>query len=200
MRAPENIDAVCASEPDYLGFIFYPKSKRYVGETPDPEIFRRVAKSIKKVGVFVNEDVQTVIAICSKYGLEVAQLHGSESPADCQAIRESGLTAFKAFSVGDDFNFDQLNAYLPVVDYFLFDTKGQLPGGTGEKFNWEILANYQLEKPFFLSGGIDPNDCEDLMKLNFSQLFALDINSGFETEPALKDAAKVAAFIQTIKN
>lgn len=200
MRTPENIDAVCASGPDYIGFIFYPKSSRHVGEPANIEVFNRVPKGIKKVGVFVNGEAQTVVDICTKYGLEVAQLHGNESPADCRAIRESGLTVLKAFSVGDDFNFEQLNAYLPVVDYFLFDTKGKLRGGTGEKFNWQLLENYRLEKPFFLSGGISPNDCEDLKKLNFSQLFALDINSGFETGPALKDAPKVAVFIKTMKN
>lgn len=200
MRDPGNIDAVCASGPDYVGFIFYPRSKRYVGEMPDPAIFDRVPAGIGKVGVFVNEKPETVIGICTRYGLEAAQLHGNETPADCRAVRHAGLTVFKAFSVGNDFDFAQLQDYLAVTDFFLFDTKGKLPGGTGEKFNWQILEQYPFEKPFFLSGGIGPADCAELKRLGFDRLFALDLNSGFETEPALKDAAQVAGFIRTMKN
>lgn len=199
MRDPKNIDAVCASTPDYIGFIFYQKSKRYVGATPDKSIFQRVPGFTQKVGVFVNEDPEQVIAICRNYELQVAQLHGSESPAYCQQIQAAGLTVFKAFSVNDDFNFDQLNDYNAVVDYFLFDTKGKLPGGTGEKFNWSVLRQYNLSTPFFLSGGIRLEDCEDIKALDLLQLYAADINSGFETEPALKDADKVTAFIRQIR-
>ncbi len=200
MRDPGNIDAICASDPDYIGFIFYPKSKRFVGNTPDAAIFSRVPDSVRKVGVFVNEKPETVMEICHKYKLEVAQLHGSETATDCMAIKKSGLKVFKAFSVGNDFNFDQLNPFQGNVDYFLFDTKGKLPGGTGEKFNWQILKNYRLDTPFFLSGGIKPNDCPDLLSLDFNRLFAVDINSGFETEPGFKEVVKVAEFIEKMRN
>lgn len=200
MRDPENIDAVCASMPDFLGFIFYPKSKRYVGEEPDRSIFDRVPASIKKAGVFVNEDAEKVVEQCQSFGLEVAQLHGNESPEYCLQIKESGLIVFKAFSVDDDFGFSRLNAYNNAVDYFLFDTKGKLPGGTGEKFNWNILNGYKGSKPFFLSGGIGPEDYSSILAISHPQLFAVDINSGFEIEPALKDAGKVNEFIDKIRS
>ena len=105
----------------------------------------------QKVGVFVNETMDTVVAICKKHNLQVAQLHGKESPEYCLQVKQAGLTVFKAFSVDDDFDFHQLEKYAKVVDYFLFDTKGKLPGGTGEKFNWQVLQQYQLDNPFFLS-------------------------------------------------
>ncbi len=200
MRQPENIDAVCAAEPDFLGFIFYPKSKRFVGADPDKSIFNRVPASTQKVGVFVNEEQSQVEKICASYDLQFAQLHGSESPDYCLALKNAGVKIIKAFAVDDDFNFQQLDAYTSVVDYFLFDTKGKLPGGTGLKFNWDILKNYTASVPYFLSGGITLGDCEDLKTLSQAQLFALDINSGFETEPALKESDKVHQFIQQIRN
>lgn len=200
MRNPENIDAVCNASPDFMGFIFYPKSKRYVGENPDSTIFNRVPESTKKVGVFVNEAIEKVQQICSDFDLQFAQLHGSETPDYCAKLKSSGIPIIKAFAVDDDFDFNQLAAYIPVVDYFLFDTKGKLPGGTGQKFDWQILKNYEHPVPFFLSGGIKPLDSEDLKTLILRKLFALDINSGFEIEPALKQTDKVNSFIHTIRN
>lgn len=200
MRDPENIDAVCTASPDYIGFIFYPKSKRFVGEDLNADIFNQVPDPIQKVGVFVNEKAEKVIEICRKYKLQVAQLHGKESVEYCEEIQNSGLTVFKAFSVDNDFDFDQLKPYEAVVDFFLFDTKGKLPGGTGEKFNWQVLNQYKLNTHFFLSGGIGPNDDKDIKNLKMPKLYAVDINSGFEKQPALKDAEKVAGFIQQIRN
>ena len=200
MRDPQNIDEVCSSNPDFMGYIFYPKSKRYVGDQPDASIFSRIPQSIQKVAVFVNEKLETVINLCKKYSLEVAQLHGNESPEYCQEVRKNGLLVFKAFSLDDEFDFGQLKNYAPSVDYFLFDTKGKLPGGTGEKFNWQILDQYLLNVPFFLSGGIGPEDANAIKKIKHPQLFALDINSGFELQPALKDVPTVANFVKQIKN
>jgi len=200
MRDPGNIDAVCAARPDYLGFIFYPKSKRYVGDLPDEDIFSRVPNEIEKVGVFVNESPAGVVATCNRYKLQVAQLHGSETPEDCLTVKKAGLRVFKALAIDDAFDFGKLDVYVGSVDFFLFDTKGKLPGGTGEKFNWQVLENYQLPVPFFLSGGIGPDDYAALSKPIHEQLYAVDINSGFELEPALKDAGQVAAFINQIRN
>ncbi|WP_299579008.1 phosphoribosylanthranilate isomerase [uncultured Sunxiuqinia sp.] len=199
MRDPENIRGVLEAAPEYLGYIFYPKSKRFVGERPDSSIFSLVPESTQKVAVFVNEELEKVLAICRNFQLQVAQLHGQESPAYCQQVRQAGLTVFKAFSVDDQFDFSVLKAYESVVDYFLFDTKGKLPGGTGLKFNWDILKNYTLKVPFLLSGGIGPDDVETLSQLKHDQLFAFDINSGFELEPALKDVGQVKVFISQIR-
>ncbi|PTN08293.1 phosphoribosylanthranilate isomerase [Mangrovibacterium marinum] len=200
MRDPNNIDAVCASMPDYIGFIFYPKSSRFVGKAPDETIFARVPKSTQKVGVFVNETAETVLATCLRYRLQGAQLHGHESPAYCLQIKRAGFTVIKAFSVAEDFNFTTISDYEGAVDFFLFDTKGKLPGGTGQKFDWSVLHQYELNTPFFLSGGIRLHDSTDIKALNLRQLYAADINSGFEIEPALKDANQVATFIQQIRN
>ena len=200
MRDPENISGVAAALPDYLGFIFYPQSARFVGEEFLAEQLKNIPASIRKVGVFVNELPERVIEICEKLNLQVAQLHGSESPEYCKQIKASGLTVFKAFSVDDSFDFAQLSGYTNVCDYFLFDTKGHLPGGTGQKFNWALLKNYTGSVPFFLSGGIGPDDLEAIRNFEHPRWRGLDVNSGFEIAPALKDVEKVQQFIFRIRN
>jgi phosphoribosylanthranilate isomerase len=200
MRDPENISGVAAALPDFLGFIFYPKSARFVGDDFSLEQLKAIPEAIQKVGVFVNELPEKVIAICKRLDLQVAQLHGSESPEYCRQIKASGLTVFKAFSVDDSFDFGQLSGYTDVCDYFLFDTKGYLPGGTGRKFNWELLKNYNGSVPFFLSGGIGPDDLDAIRNFEHPRWRGLDVNSGFEIAPALKDVDKVQQFIREIRN
>lgn len=199
MRDPENISGVVEAMPDFIGFIFYPKSKRFVGDEFSAETVQIIPESVKKVGVFVNELPEKVMEICKKLGLKVAQLHGNETPEYCRKIHKSGLTVFKAFSVDEQFDFSGLKAYSGVCDFFLFDTKGQLPGGTGLKFNWELLGNYQGDVPFFLSGGIGPNDLEAIRHFSHPRWRGIDINSGFEIEPALKNIEKVIRFIEEIR-
>lgn len=199
MRNPENISGVAAALPDFLGFIFYPKSARFVGEEFSKEQLANIPASIRKVGVFVNELPEKVIETCTRLDLQVAQLHGSESPEYCRQIKASGLTVFKAFSVDDSFDFAQLSGYANVCDYFLFDTKGHLPGGTGQKFNWTLLKNYNDSVPFFLSGGIGPDDLEAIQNFEHPRWRGLDVNSGFEISPALKDVEKVRNFIENIR-
>lgn len=200
MRDPENILGVAAALPDFLGFIFYPKSARFVGEEFSAEQLKAVPETIQKVGVFVNELPEKVIEVCKRLNFQVAQLHGSESPDYCRQIKASGLTVFKAFSVNDSFDFKQLSGYADVCDYFLFDTKGHLPGGTGQKFNWDLLKKYKGLVPFFLSGGIGPDDLEAIRNFEHPRWRGLDVNSGFELSPALKDMDKVQQFIFRIKN
>jgi phosphoribosylanthranilate isomerase len=199
MRDPENISGVVAALPDYLGFIFYPKSSRFVDYEPSPDILLAVPDSIRKVGVFVDEMPEKVIETCNNWNLDVAQLHGNESPEYCQQIQESGLTVFKAFSVDEQFDFNILKSYSSVCDYFLFDTKGRVPGGTGLKFNWQLLENYKGSLPFFLSGGIGPDDLEAIRLFEHPRWHGIDINSGFEIAPAFKDVEKVIWFIEEIK-
>ena len=200
MRIPENIDNICLSVPDYLGFIFYDRSKRYIGRHPDPAIFNRVPTPIQKVGVFVNEEKNELIRLCRQYGLAAAQLHGNESTDYCRDIRANGIIVIKAFAVSETFDFKIVKPYEQSVDYFLFDTAGKLPGGNGNKFKWNILEDYKGNIPFFLSGGIRPEDAKALKGLDYPSLFALDINSGFEIGPGLKDALAVTDFIRKIKN
>lgn len=199
MRDPDNISGVIAALPDYLGFIFYPKSKRFVGFKSVPEVLAEIPASVKKVGVFVDETLAKVLQICQSWKLDVVQLHGHESPEFCQQIKNSGMMVFKAFSVDEHFDFKILEDYSEVCDYFLFDTKGQLPGGTGQKFNWQLLENYKLNVPFFLSGGIGTDDLEIIREFYHPQLFGIDINSGFEISPAVKDVEKVRKFIAEVR-
>jgi phosphoribosylanthranilate isomerase len=200
MRDPENISGVIAALPDYLGFIFYPKSKRFVGFEPLSDVLSIIPDSVKKVGVFVDETPEKVLETVQIWNLDVVQLHGNESSEYCQQIQDSGITVFKAFSVDEQFDFEKLNAYSEVCDYFLFDTKGQLPGGTGDKFNWQLLEKYKGDVPFFLSGGIDSDDIDAIRQFSHPQLFGIDINSGFEISPALKDVVKVRNFIFRIRS
>ena len=200
MRNPENVSGVVAALPDYLGFIFYPKSKRFVGFEPLPEVLSAILDSVKKAGVFVDEAPEKVLEIYRNWNLNVIQLHGNETPEYCQQIQDSGITVFKAFSVDERFDFNSLSAFSGVCNYFLFDTKGQLPGGTGQKFNWQLLENYKGNVPFFLSGGIDSGDLEAVLSFSHPQLFGIDINSGFEISPALKDVEKVKTFISGMRS
>ena len=184
MKYPDNILEVGALLPDYMGFIFWEKSARYFdGEIPE------LPKSIKKVGVFVNESVENIIQKITKYDLQAIQLHGKESVEFCEDLKgkiDSSVEIIKVFSVGDDFDFEVLKPFENVCDYFLFDTKGKLPGGNGTTFDWKILENYQSEKPFFLSGGIGIEEIPTIVKLKLP-IYAIDVNSRFEIEPGLKN-------------
>ncbi len=199
MRDPENILGVVAALPDFLGFIFYPKSKRFAGFEPSSEILEAIPDSIKKAGVFVDEIRERVLEIAASWKLNVVQLHGNETPEYCELIKNSGMVVFKAFSVDEQFDFAGLTAYSKVCDYFLFDTKGQLPGGTGQKFNWKLLENYTGVVPFFLSGGIGPDDLQTIRNFEHLRWYGIDINSGFEIIPGLKDVDKVREFISGIR-
>jgi phosphoribosylanthranilate isomerase len=197
MREPGNIKEIAEAKPDYMGFIFYPGSKRYAGD--HPETFRNIHADIKKTGVFVDEEEQKILEISSLAGLDAVQLHGAESPSYCKEIRSSGLTVIKTFQIGPDFRFEALKPYESSCDFFLFDTKSELRGGSGEKFNWELLSNYTVDKPFFLSGGIGIEDSKIIKSLKNHGLYAVDINSRFEISPGIKDTEKIKTFIKEIK-
>ena len=153
MKYPENIEEIAQLQPDYLGFIFYDKSERYFdGKLP------KIDKSIQKVGVFVNATVEEILAKVKLYDLQLVQLHGNESPEFCHVLKLSNVTIIKVFSVGIAFDFNEIQPYENSCDYFLFDTKGEKPGGNGTVFDWEILKNYHSKKLFFLSGGIGSAD------------------------------------------
>jgi phosphoribosylanthranilate isomerase len=199
MRDPENTAGIAALRPDFIGLIFYLKSTRYVGEKVQPELLEKIHSPIQKVGVFVNEPIVKVLEISRIWGLDGIQLHGNETPDCCEQIKQAGYQVFKAFSLSNTFDFSILETYSGSCDYFLFDTKGQLPGGNGQKFNWSILENYRLNLPFFLSGGITPEDIESLQNFFHPRWFGIDINSGFETAPGIKDIGKTRKFIEEIR-
>ncbi len=214
-----NTAEVAALQPDYLGFIFYDKSPRnFEGAIPE------LPKSIKKVGVFVDEAIDVIIQKIKKFGLDAIQLHGNESPdyckllkrhyeklsdevisskeTDCRVLTKNVRTRndrpieiIKVFSIKDELDFSQLQPYEDVVDYFLFDTKGKLPGGNGYTFNWDVLKDYPSTTPYFLSGGIGLEEINNvisfLQREESKYCYAVDINSKFEIKPGLKTIEKL---------
>ena len=197
LKQPENIKAVAALKPDYVGFICYGLSPRYI-EGLAAEVSASIAEGIHKTGVFVNEEAETIHLLIDKYGFDTIQLHGNESPEFSDAFR-SKVTVIKAFGVDNNFNFDQLQAYAGKVDYFMFDTKTSGYGGSGKTFDWSILNNYTLNIPFFLSGGISPDNISEVKNITHPQFYAVDLNSRFEDEPGLKNIQKLEKAFDIIK-
>lgn len=199
MRTTENISEISKLPIQYIGFIFYPKSSRYVYKVPETLCSSKT--NIKKTGVFVNARLNEIHQKIEQFNLQALQLHGQETPKFCKTLQQAypKLEIIKVFAIGNNsFNFEQLEDYQKVVNYFLFDTKGQHPGGNGVTFNWNLLCNYHLNTPFFLSGGISHNSIEKLLTFEHPQLYGIDINSKFEIAPALKDAHKIKKFIHSL--
>jgi phosphoribosylanthranilate isomerase len=184
----------------YIGFIFYPSSKRYVlNHLSLTDLHDFKTTKAKKVGVFVNESLETLLNIVKAAGLDMVQLHGDEDLAYCAKVNEV-VSVIKVFRVGA--LVPNMNGFDQVVDYFLFDTDSALYGGTGQHFNWEIIKNQTMTKPYFLSGGIGPNDIKGLEVMQVmkagKQLLAVDLNSQFEISPGNKDLEKIKIFIDAI--
>lgn len=206
MKFPENIIEVANLAPDYMGFIFYPKSPRnFNGDIPE------ISEHIKKTGVFVDSSLDFILEKTEKYKLRAIQLHGNESVSFCKKLKErlhtlavwstSEIEIFKVFGIKDSFDFSILKEYEAYVNYFLFDTKGKEKGGNGYTFDWEVLKNYPSQKPFILSGGIgidEINKIEQILKTDLP-IYALDLNSKFEIKPALKDAKLLGEFLKSVK-
>lgn len=197
MREPTNILELAALKPDYMGFIFYPDSKRYV-KGLDPDVLKALPADIKTTGVFVDEELQNVVETAFSYGLHAIQLHGKESPAYCLALKEllaqTDVEIIKAFGIDATFDFAQLSKYVLSVDYFLFDTQTPAHGGSGLVFDWSILEAYVLDKPYFLSGGIGLDSLSALKATKDERRYAIDVNSKFELAPGLKDIDRLIEF------
>lgn len=194
MREPENIRAVAALPVDWMGFIFYPKSPRFIApDEADVETIRRCPR--KKVGVFVNAPLEQMLEIVGRLGLDYLQLHGSESPDTCYALQKRGLVVIKAFSIATEEDLKAVEAYEGRTDYFLFDTKTPAYGGSGKQFDWKVLHAYTGQTPFLLSGGLHAGSAEALLAFHHPRLAGIDLNSGFETSPAQKDVRLLTAFI-----
>lgn len=200
MKFVKNIEQVAALLPDYLGFIFYESSKRnFEGIIPE------IPKSIKKVGVFVNEYQEIVVSLAQEYQLDILQLHGDETATYIKELKVHlpKIKIIKVFSVKETFNFNALDTYESIVDYFLFDTKGKEKGGNGMVFNWKVLQNYPSEKPYFLSGGIGLDTLKELKTFLQSaagkHCVAIDVNSKFETVPGRKETAALKKFKTSIE-
>jgi len=202
MRDPDNIQALYKFQPDYMGLIYYPESSRYLLSDESFPLLP-YSQHTQKIGVFVNESLERVSKLTEMYGLSLVQLHGKESPEYCEALSEQGTKVIKAFSIGkEDFDFSQLEAYEPFCAFFLFDTKGKLPGGNGYTFRWDMLHDYESEVPFFLSGGIGLDHLDRLENLleKGLNIHGIDVNSQFEKYPAYKDMDKIRELVKWIEH
>ena len=197
MRDAENIREVEALGIDLMGFIFWPKSCRYVVERP-----AYLPTKCKRVGVFVDEAIEQVKRIADEYALDFIQLHGHENPDYCAQLK--GMHLIKAISVSGRDDIATSKAYEGLVDYFLFDTKCPSVGGSGQQFDWSVLSAYDGDTPFLLSGGIGPHDAP-LLRQAFAldgfpveKCVGIDLNSRFELSPGLKDVNKLKEFIKEL--
>jgi phosphoribosylanthranilate isomerase len=195
MKEAENVSAISALRPDFMGFIFYSKSKRCVNEKELPNALKELQKDISKVAVFVNENSAEVKRICKEYAFHYAQLHGQEAPSYCAELREAGISVIKAFPMDEHFEMKSLDAYVGKVDLFLFDTKTPLVGGSGKHFDWTLLRDYNNPVSYLLSGGISAEDIDQIKALHLPGLIGIDANSKLEVKPGLKDIEKTETLI-----
>lgn len=206
MKEPDNILRLADLNPDYMGFIFYPQSRRYAG-VPDKDTLASLPASIMKTGVFVDESIRNILEKVINYNLDAVQLHGAESAEFCLLLREDldkvqakkHIEIIKAFGVSPGFSFRDLEPFAGVTDFFLFDTKSVEHGGSGIVFDWKILEQYTMDKPYFLSGGLSPENIAGISHFKDANLYGVDLNSRFETEPGVKDIQKLESAFQIIR-
>ena len=200
MREPENIADVARLKPDFMGFIFYPPSPRHALPALDASMIASLPEGITPVAVTVNMKEEDLLVLAEEHGFRAFQLHGNEDPGLCRSLRDKGFIVIKAFGVRNEEDFQDLDRYSGCVDYFLFDTATESKGGSGRKFDWDLLSRYNLPEPFLLSGGISSGDAEEISRIIHPRFSGIDLNSRFEIAPALKDASLLNRFITQIKN
>ena len=199
---PEQVNALDEMGITFAGFIFYPRSPRYMGQKIHPEKMKQIKGKIVKVGVFVNATYDELKKTVDDYRLDMVQLHGDETPKFCEKIADY-ISVIKAFRLSENDSLEWMTApFMEVCDFFMFDTLGAGYGGTGKKFDWNILQKAPPAKPYFLSGGIESGDEENLKVFANSaageKLFAIDINSRFEVNPGVKDMSSIKVFAEKI--
>jgi phosphoribosylanthranilate isomerase len=197
LRDPENIKAVEALAPNYMGFICYDKSPRFIGFMEDDELVS-IGTNIIKVGVFVDEDADSICKLIYKYKFDAIQLHGNESPEFCDMYKHE-VEVIKAFGIDEDFDFTKLDAYKNNVNYFLFDAKTAAYGGSGTTFDWGILDKYKLDVPFFLSGGLSLDNLEEVKNIKHPAFYGVDLNSRFEVSAGVKNINKLIQAFNKVK-
>ena len=199
MREPKNIEQVAQLGVDMMGFIFYPKSPRYVSYV----LARSDAdRKVCRVGVFVNDSIPEILDKIHSFSLNAVQMHGNESRELCEQLSEANgdIKIIKAISVSNAGDIQKYKEYVGAVDYFLFDTKCKTVGGSGQQFDWQVLENYDGDVPFILSGGIGPEDVERIRNFHHPKCIGIDLNSKFELKPGLKDVEKLNTFLENIEN
>jgi phosphoribosylanthranilate isomerase len=199
MCEPENILAAAQLKPDLLGFIFYQESPRYAGASLDPEILASLPSDIMKAGVFVNPDFNMLLETVVKYSFDAVQLHGNESPELCARIKNSGIQCIKAFNISDTIDPKVFDDFIECTDYFLFDARSIKFGGSGQKFDWNLLDTMDRGHKFFLSGGIGPQDIDNIAAISNQSFHGIDLNSRFEIKPGFKDIEKLKIFINELR-
>ncbi|MDR3681223.1 MAG: phosphoribosylanthranilate isomerase [Flavipsychrobacter sp.] len=199
LRNSENIEAVARLQPDFIGLIFYRESKRYIHSDPILEDYTRKLTSVKKVGVFVNPTYDEVMLAVADHDLDFIQLHGNETITFCDGVNKV-IPVIKAFHIGEIFEWQTLETYIESTTLFLFDTYTKEYGGSGKKFNWDILSSYHCSHPFFLSGGIASTDIESIKKIAHPNLIGIDVNSSIEDSPGIKNIDKVKKLINEVRN
>lgn len=192
MREEQNISDLEKLDIDWMGMIFWSGSKRYVSRPPS-----RLPQRVKKVGVFVDASLDDIRQHVNDYQLDIIQLHGHETPAFLEVLKP--LTLIKAFNIADTSDLQNTKVYEGIADYFLFDTKGKIVGGNGEKFDWTVLTAYEGSTPFLLSGGIGPDDVQKVKQFHHHKCIGIDLNSRFESAPGLKDIVQLQTFIKQIR-
>ena len=198
LKHPDNIRDVMALQPDYIGFICYRGSRRFIDQL-DPS-WVTALQGVKKTGVFVDAPLSEVNEAIRQYGFQAVQLHGAETPAYCAELAGAGVEIIKAFGINEQFDWSTVTEYAASVDYFLFDTRSPQHGGTGKQFDWSLLAGYTGDTPYFLSGGIGPDNIADALQIDDPRCYALDLNSKFETAPGIKDITLLSNTLQTIND
>ncbi len=196
MKDPMNLKEFVVIKPDFIGFIFHEKSPRNISCLPDVNI----PNSIKKVGVFVDKKLDFIEQKVKEFQLDFIQLHGSESAIFCKHTKEKGYKIIKAFNIQQSFDFNKLKEYEPFCEYFLFDAFGKNKGGNGITFNWDLLQKYQGNIPFLLSGGINKTMHKKINKITHPKFIGIDINSGFELKPGLKNTNEIKHFLHEIQS
>jgi phosphoribosylanthranilate isomerase len=192
LKFEQNLIDISALDIDMVGYNFYEPSPRYVqNKLPN------INSNIKKVGVFVNASESFILQKIKEYNLDYAQLHGDENPEFCTKIK-TFIPVIKVFRVKDQLDMNFLNSF-DFCDFFLFDTATKQYGGSGKKFDWSLLNEFDIKVPLLLSGGIGPEDLDDILKISHSKFVGIDINSKFEISPGLKDIDKVKFFVDEIK-
>lgn len=204
MRDRASLQSIVELPVDALGFIFYPGSSRYVGDDPAlaDDLKVLLPRAMVRIGVFVNEKPEVILALSQQFRLDGLQLHGDETPEELQLVvhvfQESGMRLpflIKAFSIGNTATFPHTAPYADLCRYFLFDTAGPAPGGNGVAFSWNLLHQYKGDTPFFLAGGIGPEHVQDILDLDHPKLAGVDLNSRFETAPGKKNIDELARFL-----
>jgi len=193
MKDPDNIAGLAALNPDFMGFIFYEKSPRYAGNV-DPAVVHGLSSGIRKVGVFVNATRESILAKAETYALDYVQLHGDESPTFAKRLKSEGLKVIKVFRIAEKLPPDMAD-FAESADLFLFDTDTKAYGGSGKKFDWELLRQNEIPLPYLLSGGIGPGDIAAVARLDLPGMIGIDVNSRFETAPGFKNIELIQQII-----